>query len=315
MRSGLSLGILGAGSLLGEALEEALDERPFPIQARTRFAAEPDAEGDAEPLTALLERAPQLLLLADATPVPEPLLAAYTARGGRVLDLTGEHPAAVAAPLVWAPDAVPEAARLRLPAPTALALAPLLAALTARLGPLLELRLTLLQAVSGAGREGVEELGQQTAALLNFRGFTPRRFSRQIAFNLLTAEPAEVDRIRAQLAGLPGLETAELTASLYWLPVFYGLTVIADLEWRRAIRESVVVEALASLPGVRRGERLDPVGEASGQPGLALRWPVALQGSTGRLRLEFTLDNVRAGIIEPGLRIAARLAAGSRPDS
>ncbi len=42
------------------------------------------------------------------------------------------------------------------------------------------------QSVSGAGRSALEELGQQTAALLNFREIAPKRLPRSdTAFNLI----------------------------------------------------------------------------------------------------------------------------------
>ncbi|MFN7211932.1 MAG: aspartate-semialdehyde dehydrogenase, partial [Lysobacteraceae bacterium] len=41
------------------------------------------------------------------------------------------------------------------------------------------------QSTSGAGRSGPEELGRQTAALLNFQDPQPQRFPVQIAYNLI----------------------------------------------------------------------------------------------------------------------------------
>ena len=41
------------------------------------------------------------------------------------------------------------------------------------------------QSVSGAGRSGLDELGRQTAHLLNFKGVEPKKFPVQIAFNLI----------------------------------------------------------------------------------------------------------------------------------
>ncbi|WP_414077757.1 aspartate-semialdehyde dehydrogenase, partial [Staphylococcus aureus] len=41
------------------------------------------------------------------------------------------------------------------------------------------------QSVSGAGRSGMEELGKQTAALLNFQDVESKKFPKQIAFNVI----------------------------------------------------------------------------------------------------------------------------------
>ncbi|HET7360252.1 MAG TPA: aspartate-semialdehyde dehydrogenase, partial [Rhodanobacteraceae bacterium] len=41
------------------------------------------------------------------------------------------------------------------------------------------------QSVSGAGRSGMEELGKQTAALLNFQDVEKGKFPKQIAFNVI----------------------------------------------------------------------------------------------------------------------------------
>jgi aspartate-semialdehyde dehydrogenase len=47
------------------------------------------------------------------------------------------------------------------------------------------------QAVSGAGRGGVEELEKQTRELFNFKDITPETFDQQIAFNVLPRIPAK----------------------------------------------------------------------------------------------------------------------------
>ena len=41
------------------------------------------------------------------------------------------------------------------------------------------------QSVSGAGRSGLDALGRETAALLNFQEVEPNRFTQRIAFNLI----------------------------------------------------------------------------------------------------------------------------------
>ena len=41
------------------------------------------------------------------------------------------------------------------------------------------------QSVSGAGKQGIEELSQQTQNILSFQDITPDKFSSQIAFNCL----------------------------------------------------------------------------------------------------------------------------------
>jgi aspartate-semialdehyde dehydrogenase len=102
----------------------------------------------------------------------------------------------------------------------------------------------VLQPVSEAGREGIEELETQTSQLLSFQSIGYPVFGTQAAFNLLPrfAEESHQNlhrcllRIRAEVTAAVGVpvEDAKISVNLIHAPVFYGMTfsACADLDAR-----------------------------------------------------------------------------------
>ena len=86
------------------------------------------------------------------------------------------------------------------------------------------------QSVSGAGRSGIEELGQQTAALLNFQPITPKKFSTQIAFNVIphiddfqdNGYTREEMKMVWETRKILGDETIQVNPTAVRVPVFLG---------------------------------------------------------------------------------------------
>lgn len=112
------------------------------------------------------------------------------------------------------------------------------------------LDLTILQCAVHGDKPALEDLGQQTAKLLNFSDVQPSFFAQQIAFNLIpqvgeltasgetTAEVVIVDQI-ARLCVMP---RSNIEVSMLWAPVFYGDVVNVSL----LIQDSVSVESIIS---------------------------------------------------------------------
>ena len=177
------------------------------------------------------------------------------------------------------------------------------------------------QAVSGSGREALEELGRQTADLLNFRPIESKAYPRQIAFNLFPlvgaldadGHSAEEQRLLHETARILG-ETVRVNATAVRVPVFYGHSAVVHLETREPLSPARARELLGQAPGL---ELLDdataegfptPVTEASGQD---LVFVGRLRGDPGNARglnLWLTGDNIRKGAALNAVQIAEHLS-------
>jgi aspartate-semialdehyde dehydrogenase len=153
----------------------------------------------------------------------------------------------------------------------------MLALASAKLQPLGLSRLvaTVLQPASELGRAGVEEMHQQTVALLSFKPLKKDSYDAQVAFNLLAAlgQSAKVD-LEAETAkimshvestgGAAGL--APIALQLIHAPVFHGYAASIFVE----LNKETTKEALSrALQGGRLGlmEETSPSNEtAAGKP-------------------------------------------------
>jgi aspartate-semialdehyde dehydrogenase len=134
------------------------------------------------------------------------------------------------------------------------------------------------QSVSGAGRSGIEELGQQTAALLNFQPIKPAKFSTQIAFNVIphiddfqdNGYTREEMKMVWETRKILGDESIQVNPTAVRVPVFLGHAEAVHLETRDKITAQQVRELLKDSPGVnviderKAGGYPTPVGDAAG---------------------------------------------------
>lgn len=160
------------------------------------------------------------------------------------------------------------------------------------------------QAVSGAGRAGLEELGRQTADLLNMRGIETPVFSRQIAFNILPHIGAPEDngytreemKMVWETRKILGDEAIGVNPTTVRVPVFYGHAMAVHFETRDRITAARVRELLQEAPGVDVGEdRPTPVTEAVGEDAIfvgRIRQDISRQNG---LDMWLVGDNVRKG--------------------
>ncbi len=203
------------------------------------------------------------------------------------------------------PESVLGRERLVSPHPAAVALALILDPL-ATLGPQ-RVAATALMPVSAAGDAGLDELFEQTRAILAFSG-TPKGklFPTQIAFNLLPA--AEEGGIAA--AGARAALGAEYPIALQLLQggVFHSVAlslhvelgdVVAAAELRRRIARSPAVSA------VRDPRRLGPVAAAGEE--LLLLGEVRESGPPGGYWIWAAMDNLLRGGVLNALALARQL--------
>jgi len=179
------------------------------------------------------------------------------------------------------------------------------------------------QAVSGAGRRALEELGRQTADKLSFREPSVAALGAPIAFNVIPRiDVVEADgftreerKMHDETRKILGDERIGVNATAVRVPVFYGHSEAVHLETARPVDVAEVREWLAAADGIELIEGDSdpmPLVHASGRDpvfvGRIRRDPTHESG----LNLWVVADNLRKGAALNGLQIAERLAAAGR---
>jgi len=150
------------------------------------------------------------------------------------------------------------------------------------------------QAVSGTGKKAVDELFDQTRAMMNFSKYENKVYPYQIAFNCLPQidvfledgytkeEMKMVNETRKILED----ETIGVTATTVRVPVFYGHSESVNVETVRPVSVEAVRRLLEKAPGVKVVD--DP---------LKKRYPMPIEAAgqdltyVGRIRKDFSIPN------------------------
>jgi aspartate-semialdehyde dehydrogenase len=268
MPANYRIAIVGAASLRGKELNEALGESPF-------AAADFVLMDDQEPIGQLESVGDEVTFIQQITPASfahtdftffsgsaeltrkhwETAIRA----GSAIIDLSGaldgEKDAVVLAP--WVQHST-DALNLRTPAvvpanPAALLLAVLLGQI--RQGSAVRAAFaTVLEPASEHGRGAMDELHQQTVSLLSFQSLPKALYDTQIAFNATPAAGSEgkIDlqateaRVRRHYALLAAGKLPEVAIQLVHAPVFHGHTVSIGLDLERAMTAEQLRQLLAA---------------------------------------------------------------------
>jgi aspartate-semialdehyde dehydrogenase len=179
------------------------------------------------------------------------------------------------------------------------------------------------QSVSGAGREAVEELAQQSIALLSGKGSVQAHvMAKQIAFNCLpqidrfedngyTREEMKMVWETRKILEDP---TIRVSATAVRVPVFYGHSEAVSIETRTKITAGEARALLEKAPGVQVMDERRPGGYPTAATEAANRDTVYVgrirqDASTDRgLNLWIVADNVRKGAATNSIQIAEILA-------
>jgi aspartate-semialdehyde dehydrogenase len=168
------------------------------------------------------------------------------------------------------------------------------------------------QAVSGAGKDAMEELSGQVRSLFNMKTPESKVFSRQIAFNCLPHIDVFLDDGSTKEEQKMVEETKKIlhsdvkvTATAVRVPVFVGHSEAVNIETERPITVEEVREVLAGAPGIA------VVDETSSNT-----YPTAVEASeedevfVGRIRRDPTIENgINMWIVSDNLRKGAALNA------
>jgi len=175
------------------------------------------------------------------------------------------------------------------------------------------------QAVSGAGRRAMEELGRQTADKLNFQESSVEVLSAPIAFNVIPRIDAvdesgytrEELKMHNETRKILASDAIGVNATAVRVPVFYGHAEAVHLETEKPFDLDEVRALLDRADGVERVEGDTdpmPLTHASGADAVFV----------GRIRRDLThengldlwvvADNLRKGAALNAIQIAERLA-------
>lgn len=265
---GYTVAVIGATTILGRELRCALVERRFPAAAwrladsEDRFGEE-DAEAPLESTEQLHLHGVDLVFLCSDEPAAVDVARQAVESNSVVLDLvqafSDQPEVPVVVPEVNADVVAEYVNRGVLTSPVAGA-----AALAIVLKPLdraAQLRRVIVSGYEGAassGWEGIEELAEQTRALMSGQSVEPAVFPQRIAFNLiprvgdfLTAGKTLGEwRIESQTRRLLGLPDLPISVTSVRVPTFHGLGYTVNVETEAPLDAAAAREVLRGAPGI-----------------------------------------------------------------
>lgn len=327
--------VVGATGAVGEVMLSILAERRFPVGELVALASERSAGGKVK--FGNRDVVVQDLATFDPVGVDIALFSAggatalahaprFAAAGAVVIDNSSAFRGDADVPLVVAevnPDAIARRPRGIVANPNCstmqlvVALAPIHRAVGIE-----RINVATYQSVSGTGRLALEELGKQTAGLLNFQPVEPAVYPVQIAFNVIphggeftdngytTEEMKLVHETRRILDDA----SIRINATVVRVPVFYGHSEVVNIETRDKL---AAVDARALLERADGVEVVDehqdggyptPVTHASGSDAVYVgRIRDDLSHAHG-LNLWIVSDNIRKGAALNAVQLAELVA-------
>ncbi|GAB1595906.1 aspartate-semialdehyde dehydrogenase [Lysobacter claricitrinus] len=179
------------------------------------------------------------------------------------------------------------------------------------------------QSVSGTGRRALEELGRQTAAMLNFQDPKPEVYPVQIAFNVIphggdfldNGYTSEEMKLVWETRKILGDDSIQVNPTVVRVPVFYGHSEAVHIETRDKMTAERARELLEASPGLevvderQPGGYPTPVTHASGNDAVYVgRIREDISHPRG-LSLWVTADNIRKGAALNAVQLAELVIA------
>ena len=336
MSKPVTVAIVGATGAVGETMLKILAERNFPVGTLHVLASERSAGGEVHYGARTL--VVQDLAMFDPTGVDIALFSAggsvslqyapkFAAAGAVVIDNSSAFRQDHDVPLVVA-EVNPEAAHNRPrgiianPNCSTMQLLVALAPIHRAVG-ITRINIATYQSVSGTGRLALEELGKQTAAMLNFREVEPEVYPVQIAFNVIphggefldNGYTSEEMKLVWETRKILGDDTIGVNATVVRVPVFYGHSEAVHIETRDKLSAADARALLEKAPGVEvvdepiGGGYPTPVTHASGtDPVYVGRIREDISHPRG-LSLWVVADNIRKGAALNAVQLAELVLA------
>ncbi len=166
------------------------------------------------------------------------------------------------------------------------------------------------QSVSGAGKEAMDELWDQTKGIFSTAPLGPKNFTKQIAFNVIPHIDVFLDDGSTKEEWKMSAETKKIldpkikvTATCVRVPVFVGHAEAVNVEFEEPITAEKAQKVLREAPGVLVVDKREPGGYIT---------PVECVGDyatfVSRIREDQTLDNgLSFWVVSDNLRKGAAL--------
>ena len=338
----MRVGVFGATGQVGGVMRQLLVEREFPIEEIRYFASARSAGtqlpfGDekitVEDSATADFKGLDLALFSNGKTASKEFAPKVAAAGAVVVDNSSGWRMDPEVPLVVAEvnpgdlDHLPKGIVAN-PNCTTMAAMPVLAPLH-REARLTRLIVSTYQAVSGSGGVGVQELEDQTRALvegagrlaLGTEGITlpqPQVYAGPIAFNVLplagsivadgTGETDEEQKLRNESRKILHLPDLLVAGTCVRVPVFTGHSLSIHAEFADPITPERATELLAAAPGVELADLPTPLHAAGNDPSYVgrIRQDQSVPDNRG-LVLFVSNDNLRKGAALNAVQIAELL--------
>jgi aspartate-semialdehyde dehydrogenase len=327
----VNVAIVGATGAVGETMLKILAERKFPLGELHLLASERSAGEKVEfgakklvvqDLATFDPAGIDIALFSAGGDVSREYAPKFAAAGAVVIDNSSAFRQDDDVPLVVS-EVNPEAARNR---PRGIIANPncstmqMLVALAPihRAAGIERINVATYQSVSGTGRRALEELGRQTAGMLNFQEARPEVYPVQIAFNVIphggdfcdNGYTTEEMKLVWETRKILGDDTIAVNATVVRVPVFYGHSEAVHVETRGKISAADARALLEAAPGVEvvdefvGGGYPTPVTHASGSdPVYVGRIREDISHPRG-LALWVVADNIRKGAALNAVQLA-----------
>ena len=272
MSAKYDVAVVGATGAVGEAMLEILAERKFPVNnvyalASDRSAGKRVPFGDkyltVQDLSSFDFSKARIGLFSAGASISEKYAPIAAAAGCVVIDNTSRFRYDDEIPLVVPevnPQAIADYTRHNIIANPNCSTIQMLVALK----PLHDaagierINVCTYQAVSGTGKEAIQELAGQTAELLNGRPAEAKVYPRQIAFNVLPHIDVFMDngytreemKMVWETRKIMGDDSIQVNPTAVRVPVFYGHSEAVHIETREKLDAAKATALLQNAPGV-----------------------------------------------------------------
>ena len=340
MSKRFNVAVVGATGAVGEVMLSVLAERKFPVGELVALSSAKSAGktvkfGDREIVVqdlATFDPASvpnggiDIALFSAGGSISKEYAPKFAAAGALVIDNSSAFRSDADVPLVVSevnPDAIANRPRGIIANPNCstmqmlVALAPIHRAVGIE-----RINVATYQSVSGTGQKAIEELGKQTAALMNFHEAESEVYPVQIAFNVIphggdfldNGYTTEEMKLVWETRKILGDDRILVNATVVRVPVYYGHSEAVHIETREKITAAQARALLEQAPGVevvderKAGGYPTPVTHAAGHdPAYVGRIREDISHPRG-LNLWIVSDNIRKGAALNAVQIAELLA-------
>lgn len=318
MTEKISIAVVGASDLVGEAFFAGLAQSPLPVgqvyvlDNQAEAIGETLMYGNHQLLIEVLDsfdfsQVSVVIFLANEAAARE-----YAVKAAQeealVIDASGAFLAESGVPVVVAgvnDEDIPRQGIISVPSSAAMQLCHALAPIEQAVG-IKQVNVTVCQGVATLGKPAVEELVQQTANLLNVKPIEPSVLPKQIAFNVIPqiGELAEAGWAKTEQALIADVRSVLNNATLavyphlVQVPVFYGegITVSVETYSPLSLKDSISWWGNDTLLKVSRDSAPTPVSETADSEQILVGR--IRQSVDNEMNINFWLvsDNIRCGI-------------------